>query len=153
SRPVTDLSMLRARAFTSGTSEGSSSTGSVRLCRRALRATIALPASVRGPVLLRALRRLARIFARLVMGLLGGARTSAVRFALCATRARAIQASERKKRSRYPGHERHLHHASIGRKHWGGSKPGCVRRAQDQFWSRRHRSGAFLAQGGNRETI
>jgi hypothetical protein len=69
-RPSSDVSMQHARATTSGTSEGSASTGTVRPCRRELRAATALPADDRGPVERSALRRLARILAALVMSVL-----------------------------------------------------------------------------------
>jgi hypothetical protein len=56
-----------ASAATSGASVGSASTGRLSPWRSALRATAALPARVRGPVLRAALARLAARTAALVM--------------------------------------------------------------------------------------
>jgi hypothetical protein len=60
-----------ASASTSGASDGSASTGRLRPWRSALRATIALPARVRGPVLRAALARLVASNLSLARGLAG----------------------------------------------------------------------------------
>jgi hypothetical protein len=57
--PAPSPAMRRASAATSPASAGSASTGRLNPWRRALRATAALPAGVRGPVLRAALARLA----------------------------------------------------------------------------------------------
>jgi hypothetical protein len=65
--PAPSPAMRRASSTTSAASVGSASTGRFRPWRSALRATLALPARVRGPVLRAALARLAARTAALIM--------------------------------------------------------------------------------------